>query len=287
MAEQRQPIHGGITGTQQPQVRAAWSQTANGIMRQLEIQILLKGIQYFKSPMHKKRKRTMCLPTFVPQFPQAAVQSGWEIPVSQRHRAPFHASQAAWAPCEAVHTTCTRNQSKHQEHCYCWYWVAKLHVGLLKVPSDHRTSPAAFGWVQAEPKQPLRSRKWALERMSSVLYKTSIACLPQHCSVISDSPTAAHTVLSREKAGSQDSPKAPRDVHVQVTTVIHCPNQLQPAPVLPSLHASSPSLLLRVLLNIELRVISFMASQRYLLVLPDGSHKAQRVENASQLQIWI
>lgn len=62
----------------------------NGIMRQLEIQTLFKGIQYFKTPCIKKRKHTTCLPTFVPQV---VVQSRWEIPVSKSHEAPFHVSQ--------------------------------------------------------------------------------------------------------------------------------------------------------------------------------------------------
>lgn len=71
-----EPVRGGITGTPQLQVRAACSQTANRIMTQLEIQTLLKGIQYFKNPIHKKRKHTTC-PHLCPTAPPGCC--AWQV----------------------------------------------------------------------------------------------------------------------------------------------------------------------------------------------------------------
>lgn len=149
-----------------------------------------------------------------------------------------------------------------------------LHIRLLKEPLDHRTGAAAFG---AEPKQSLGTRNELWEGRALHCVRSSIPA--------SHSPAQPPQIpLLLSPVLSTGSKSTLSNVHVQRSTVIHCPNQLQfSSPT--SLHHHHP--LLRVLLNIEVRVIPFMASQRLLLILPDGSHKAQRGKDASQLKIWI
>lgn len=124
-----------------------------------------------------------------------------------------------------------------------------------------------------------------------VVREAASAALPQHSSVISDFPTAAYIVLtwsSRErKLGTR---RVQKYIEKRARSGNH--HDLLPKPALTLSPPSQPPCVITIssaqgLAEYRMRVIPFMASQRYLLILPDGSHKAQRGKNVSQLQIWI
>lgn len=221
----------------------------------------------------------MCPPTFVPQFPHVAVQSRWEIPVSKSHKAPFNVSQ--WG----------QHRLPELSVRLCKSSAPKIGTSTNKIAIWGQSSMSGYWrypWTTEQVQELLgQSRQspgshW--EPWNELWKGSALRCTrPSLGSVPStaQSPQALLQLLTlcsgeRESWEPGESKHTLRSVRVQRTTVVHCPSQLQSSPLLPNLPVSSPSPLLRVWLNIELRVIPFMASQRYLLILPDGSHKAQK-----------
>lgn len=170
--------------------------------------------------MDKKRKHT-----------QVVAQSRCEIPVSSSHdKAPFQVPQ--WGQHRLPELSvrlCTPSKISPGTN-----GLAKLHVGLLKVPLEHSTIQQLWGESSRAPE----NRREPLERRSAAFRRPSCA-FPEPCS-----PQPVLQLLTlcpgeRQSWEPGEPQSTLRNVPVQITSVIPCPQQLWSSPPLPNLPLSS------------------------------------------------